>query len=333
MASSTRKREANQRNAQLAKGPHDTSLTRLNAVKHGILSGQVLILTGKGKEDPEEFQQFSDSMREDLAPSGAIEELLVEELIGITWRNRRVLAYERAVISKQRDGAVEEWEQRDPIVLAHKQWTAEQARQKPPEQNLQELLDQLNKSEAVQPANSFLKHVSGLSVKPSDAYVFWYSMQAIALRELGMEERLSSPGVRGKVCVVAQKMGVNLDIAIGSKTESQQYIDCSPEQIQKVVEAACKLKNFSEEDFWGVVYDDALRDLKGAADALEEIELERNREGELAGLPDDASLAKIQRYEAHLTRQFYKALHELQRLQAARVDLRPLGPAAVEIES
>ena len=39
MASSERKREANQRNARLAKGPHDTSLTRLNAVKHGILSG------------------------------------------------------------------------------------------------------------------------------------------------------------------------------------------------------------------------------------------------------------------------------------------------------
>ena len=147
-----------------------------------------------------------------------------------------------------------------------------------------------------------------------------------------MEEPLNSPGVRGKVCVVAQKMGVNVDKAIGSKTESQRYIDCSPEQIQKVVDAACKLKNFSAEDFWDVVFDDAERVLKGAADALPEIELERNREGDVAGLPDDASLAKIQRYEAHLTRQFYKALHELQRLQSARSGLRLLAPAAVEIE-
>ena len=154
----------------------------------------------------------------------------------------------------------------------------------------------------------------------------------MTLRELGTEEPLSSPGVRGKVCVVAQKMGVNVDKAIGSKTESQQYIDCSPEQIQKVVDAACKLKNFSAEDFWDVVFDDAERDLKGAADALAEIQLERNREGEVAGLPDDASLAKIQRYEAHLSRKFDKALHELQRLQAARSGLRPLAPAAIEIE-
>ena len=45
MALSARKREANQRNARLAKGPHDTSLTRHNAMKHGILSGPEL---GKG---------------------------------------------------------------------------------------------------------------------------------------------------------------------------------------------------------------------------------------------------------------------------------------------
>ena len=53
----------------------------------------------------------------------------------------------------------------------------------------------------------------------------------------------------------------------------------------------------------------------------------------MAGLPDDASLAKIQRYEAHLTRKFDKALHELLRLQAARLGVRPLGPPAVENES
>ena len=37
----------------------------------------------------------------------------------------------------------------------------------------------------------------------------------------------------------------------------------------------------------------APRDLKEQADALEVIELERNREGELAGLPDYTSLAEI----------------------------------------
>ncbi len=104
MVLSKRKLEANQRNAQLAKGPHDTSLTRFNALKHGILSKQVLIRGGKGAEDPEEFQQFSDAMREDWAPAGITEELLVEDLIGIAWRKWRVLADESAVISKRLEG-------------------------------------------------------------------------------------------------------------------------------------------------------------------------------------------------------------------------------------
>ena len=103
---------------------------------------------------------------------GAIEELVVEELIGIAWRKRRVLAYESVVISKQWNEAVEDWEQRDTIVLAHKQWAAKQGREKPPEQPPQRTLDQLYKVEAVQPGDSFWKRVSGLSVKPIDAYVF-----------------------------------------------------------------------------------------------------------------------------------------------------------------
>jgi len=217
-------------------------------------------------------------------------------------------------------------------VMAHKQWAADQARQKPPGQPRQWTPDQLYKLEADQPGNSFWKHVSGLSVKPIDAYILWYRIQAMTVRELSREEPLSSPTVRGEVLFVAQKFGVDLDDAMGSKPESQMYDDCSPEQIQKIVEAACKLKNFSEEDFWGAVSDDALRNLKGAADALAEIHSERNREGELAGLPDDASLAKIQRYEAHLSRQFYRALHELHRLQAARRGFRPPVPLAVDIE-
>lgn len=83
---SQKKTAANRRNAKLSKGPKDTSVTRFNALKHGTLSGQALIRTGEGKEDPKEFQRFSDAIREDLAPFGATEELMVEDLIGLWWR-------------------------------------------------------------------------------------------------------------------------------------------------------------------------------------------------------------------------------------------------------
>lgn len=43
-------------------------------------------------------------------------------------------------------------------------------------------------------------------------------------------------------------------------------------------------------------------------------------------LPDDKTLQKIARYEAHLSRQLYKAMHELKALQARRAgDAAPLA--------
>ena len=100
---SQKKTAANQRNRILSKGPKDTSKTRHNAIRHGILSEQTLIRTGDGKEDPEEHQSFGDAIREDLVPIGAIEQLLVEDIICYWWRKRRILVYESALISGQWD--------------------------------------------------------------------------------------------------------------------------------------------------------------------------------------------------------------------------------------
>ena len=69
----------------------------------------------------------------------------------------------------------------------------------------------------------------------------------------------------------------------------------------------------------------------GANNELISYALQEDREVELAGLPDDSSSAKIPRYESHLSRQFYRALHELQLLQAASLGLRPSIPLSVEI--
>jgi hypothetical protein len=49
-------------------------------------------------------------------------------------------------------------------------------------------------------------------------------------------------------------------------------------------------------------------------------------------LPDDGTLDKVVRYEAHLTRQFHRDLHELQRLQAMRNGLPVAVPAAIDVD-
>ena len=44
------------------------------------------------------------------------------------------------------------------------------------------------------------------------------------------------------------------------------------------------------------------------------------------------TLGKFRRYEAHIDRTLYKALHELQRLQAARLGHKVLAPLAIDID-
>jgi hypothetical protein len=44
-------------------------------------------------------------------------------------------------------------------------------------------------------------------------------------------------------------------------------------------------------------------------------------------------LARVTRYESHVVRSLYKALHELQRLQAVRLGERVLPPVIVDLDT
>lgn len=83
---SQQKLKANRSNAKKSTGPRDTSKTRFNALRHGILSRETLIVTGNGQEDVDAFEDLCSELRVALAPNGALEDLLVEELIVLTWR-------------------------------------------------------------------------------------------------------------------------------------------------------------------------------------------------------------------------------------------------------
>jgi hypothetical protein len=55
-----------------------------------------------------------------------------------------------------------------------------------------------------------------------------------------------------------------------------------------------------------------------AKQALERVENDLERMSRERLLPDEETLEKVARYEAHLSRLFHKALHELEALQARR---------------
>ena len=92
---------ANRLNAQRSTGPRTPegkARVALNAVKHGILCDLAVLPT----EDRGEFEDFRDALVGDLAPLGAMEQVLAERIVSSSWRLRRVLYHETCIID--RDG-------------------------------------------------------------------------------------------------------------------------------------------------------------------------------------------------------------------------------------
>ena len=88
-----------------------------------------------------------------------------------------------------------------------------------------------------------------------------------------------------------------------------------------------KQSRWEPAELWGAVGTRAVSKAEAAGEKAERSE--RHRREHL--LPADRTLAKVQRYEAGLERSLYRALHELQRLQAARQGQHVPPPAAVDV--
>ncbi|MDP3664455.1 MAG: hypothetical protein U1D41_00975 [Nitrosomonas sp.] len=86
---------------------------RYNALKHGILSKQVVLV----HEDENEFSDLLTSLIDEHRPTGPTELHLVEELASIMWRKRRVLLAEGAHINRGLHSVINN-KLRSPIPMA-----------------------------------------------------------------------------------------------------------------------------------------------------------------------------------------------------------------------
>ncbi len=93
---------ANRRNAVKSTGPRTPqgrSVSKMNALKHGILSREVLVRGRLRHESAEELEALHQRFLEDLQPEGPLEEMLVDQIITAHWRLRRALAAESGEIA------------------------------------------------------------------------------------------------------------------------------------------------------------------------------------------------------------------------------------------
>jgi hypothetical protein len=118
---------ANRRNAKKSTGPRTPqgrAVSKMNALKHGILSRQVLVRGHAFEEDETELESLHRRFWEELQPAGPVEEMLVDQIVTAHWRLRRALRAESGEIALSVDTGQRRRERGTDPVLQWMKWTA-----------------------------------------------------------------------------------------------------------------------------------------------------------------------------------------------------------------
>jgi len=118
---------ANRRNARKSTGPRTPegrAVSKMNALRHGILSREVLVYGLHLKESRTELEALHQRFRGDLQPEGPLEELLVDQIVTAHWRLRRALTAESGEIALSVDGGHRRRDRFPNPVVQWLKWTA-----------------------------------------------------------------------------------------------------------------------------------------------------------------------------------------------------------------
>jgi hypothetical protein len=116
---------ANQANAQKSTGPktpEGRAVAKMNALKHGIFSKEVLVKGLNIKESRRDLEDLYERFWQQYSPVGPVEEMLVDQIITAHWRLRRVLRAESGEIALSVDGghwARSRGDPKLPVMLWH----------------------------------------------------------------------------------------------------------------------------------------------------------------------------------------------------------------------
>src|SRR5215210_2445059 len=266
---------------------------RWNATRHGIRSPAPVI---PGIEKSEDWEVHRDRILEDLAPSGHLEFALAERVALLSWRLHRVTRYETETIATSQEKMEEDLAQKwrfsasisDGIHPKDVRGLAKLAAAK------HRLLKRFPKLEAEK----------WLDAMDADS-ILWsalYQTDIIAEEEEDPEKvlkRVSIPGVPEDV-------------------EWEDFESWTAGIVRAGLEAIAGATEEDAEELLEAVTDAARREAAKAKQQAEQVERELANMSRERLLPSEKTLEKITRYEAHLSRLMFKALHELEALQVRR---------------
>ncbi len=270
-------------------------VTRWNATRHGMRSPAPVV---PGIETHEDWERHLIGTLESLSPSGHLETVLAERIALHSWRLHRAARYETESIALYQEKAEDD--------LARERRFESHVLGPDHPENVRSDLEHARANYRL--FKRFHKMPDGKRISALDADTILWDVaehtDRVAEGEIAPEdllEKISIPGVPDGAEAREDFEGWTAGaVRIGIETVARET-DEDPAELLKVATSEAK------------------RDIIGKEQAAEQVARDLERMSRERLLPDVKTLEKVARYEAHLSRLLYKAMHELEALQTRRI--------------
>jgi hypothetical protein len=285
---------SNQHSGLIKGGPvtqEGKEVVKWNATQHGIRSPAPVV---PGVEKTEDWEEHRDGILESLQPEGHLELVLAERAALLAWRLHRVIRYETESIALYQEKAEDELAKERRFESGPDHPEAVRGNAKSDEQDYK-LLKRFAK----------MKDDKRLSSLDADI-IIWGAMECadkVAEGEVDSEELLGSVSVPG----------------LPDSDSWEGYKGWTAGLVRAVIEKVAQATDEEPEELLEAAIRSAHWKAERSKLEAEKVERDLRNMARERLLPDEKTLEKVARYEAHLSRGLYKALHELEALQTRRI--------------
>jgi hypothetical protein len=268
-------------------------VVRWNATRHGIRSPAPVV---PGIEKAEDWEAHGEGVLESLNPEGHLETVLAERVALLSWRLHRVTRYETESIALYQEKVEDD-------LARERRFGSQVLGAEHPE-------DVRSRLKAARSKHRFLKRLPKLD---ADKHVSAFDADTTLWTVTEYADRVAE-GVIAPEEVVE---GISVP-GVPEGVDWEDYEGWTAGKVRTGIQAIAKATDEDSEELLEYATDAARRDVLGKEQAAEQVAKDLERMSRERVLPRVEILEKVTRYEAHLSRQLYAALHELEALQTKR---------------
>ena len=329
-----------------------------NATKHGILSLRPVVAHFESEQG---WQRHREAILESLAPEGGLEEALAERVALCSWRLNRVLAYETESITQEQEAVSEELEEDRRQKLRLTTLYRREAKEILAGTMVEDMVD-LDRGEALSDfaidmlapvevplqrakntrryLDAVVRVMNGEPHTPVDYYDAGWLFEkacffATELPYLMQDDEADADEIRKSALELMDKLEGRMEVQdtlMGSEIKEHLAWIGEAASSEHIVEDMNRVGYTLVEALLEKLHTVACHEAKVAEEQAQRVQQQIIKQRRAKILPSTDDLQKIGRYESHLSKEMYRALHELEALQERRIGGRsPLARLDVQL--